>query len=332
MSIQWTRRVKGISGSRWNCYETFARGKIDISWPEFKDAVVRYNPVLKQDGWLFKAKKEYLLPAAEESAVVLPGGRRVLTGVPYYSQVDNPHTDGRYWGSDPDRKDETPDGCWMNELPNGGHFGQGAKDCPGPMDRGCIRPGSCNVTSLFMMCEFFGMLGKPSLYPDGSRISNWLQQNPMSPAWLYVYMMDYWSRGRQIWDGVDPTTALNSRICARGDYLQETAEQVVKASGLNISFEYTTSTVFTRYKQAIDDNSPVVINSNKLHHVILGIGYDSHDNQHWIIAHDPYGRKRVDLGKWVEYNGCGERDEKGKEVEYPFHLLGISYLLYGRRG
>lgn len=306
MSAQWTHRIKGIRGSRWSCYETYIKGRVEISWPEFKEQVVERNPELEKDNWIFKQEKQYILPMVTETVAAQDIPEKLIDGVPYLSQLDNPHTDGRYWGSDPDRRDETPDGCWMNELPGGGSFGRDAEDCPGPMERGCIRPGSCNVTSLFMLMGYFDLRQKPTVYPDGSRISFWLQEAPLSPTWLYVYMMDHWGKGEQKWDGVNPTSACNSIICARGDYMQEVIRQFAVISGINLGTVYTTSATFSEYKRAIDTESPVATNSSKLHHVILGIDYAYDNDIYWIIAHDPYGKKRPDLSKWEAYNGCGD--------------------------
>ena len=314
MSVQWTRRITGISGSRWSCYEAYIKGRVEISWSEFKEQVVQHNPVLEQDDWGFKPEREYLLPMLSQTIAGEDIPEKAIEGVPYLSQLDNPHTDHRYWGSDPDRKDETPEGCWMNELPGGGFFGKEAQGCPGPMERGCIRPGSCNVTSLFMLISYFDLLQKPSLYPNASSISDWLRDEGLSPTWLYVYMMDHWGKGEQKWDGVNPTSACNSIICARGDYMQEVIRQFAVTSGMDLPTVYTTSATFSEYKRAIDEESPVVINSNKLHHVILGVGYAYDNDIHWIIAHDPYGKKRPDLSKWEAYNGCGDGATHGKEL------------------
>lgn len=252
----------------------------------------------------------------------------ILTDVPYASQLDNPHTDGRYWASDPDRKDDIPDGCWMNQLPGGGYYGREAKDCPGPMKIGCIRPGSCNVTSLFMLIFYLGVLHKPAEYPDGSPVNEWLTGQPFSPTWLYVYMMDFWGDGKQLWDGINPTSAFNSVICARGDYLIKTIIQCARASDLQLRPVYREEILFTNYIEAIGINSPVVIHSRRLHHVILGIGYRIENEKLWLIAHDPYGRKSPDLRKWEAINGCGDGGICGQNVRYPFDELDISYMLY----
>lgn len=331
MSLKWNRHIKGISGSRWSCYETCVKDRIEISWEDFKKEVVRYNPVLKDDNWIFKTEKEYLLPMLAQTIAGESVPEKVIEDVPYLSQLDNPHTEGRYWGSDPDRKDETPDGCWMNELPGGGFFGREAQDCPGPMEMGCIRPGSCNVTSLFMLIDYFDLRQKPPAYPGGLPISDWLRDQPFSPTWLYVYMMDHWGRGEQKWDGVNPTSAFNSIICARGDYMQEVIRQFAAVSGKKLNTIYTTSSTFSEYKRAIDEGSPLVINSTKLHHVILGTGYAYENDIHWIVAHDPYGKKRPDLSKWVAYNGCGDSATHGKGVRYPFNKLDSLYMLYCRK-
>ncbi|MFH1734495.1 MAG: hypothetical protein ABIE92_07270, partial [bacterium] len=110
MNVLWNRRVAGINGSRWSCYKTLIKGKIDLPWSEFKNEVVRYNPGLITDNWIFNPDNEYILPELPESAPEENPSTKIIPGVPYFSQLDNPHTDGRFWASDPDRKDETPDG------------------------------------------------------------------------------------------------------------------------------------------------------------------------------------------------------------------------------
>ncbi|MCX6641741.1 MAG: hypothetical protein NTW14_14845 [bacterium] len=252
----------------------------------------------------------------------------LISNVPYLSQTDNPHTGGKYWATDPDRRDSTPDGCWMNELPNGGHFGREAEGCPGPKEKGCIRPGSCNVTSLAMLAAYFGLSAKPEAHPDGKPLSAFLRDQPLSPTWIYVYMMDFWGKGEQIWDGRHPTTARNSMITARGAYLQVVLRLLCGINGGKVTPKLTIGGGYGEYRQALEAGSPVVIASGKMRHVILGIGAFEREGTPWIIAHDPYGRKSANLSRWEAYNGCGDRARCGEGVEYPFDLLQAQYLLY----
>jgi uncharacterized protein YvpB len=327
MEAFWTKSTRGLSGSRWAVYQSQVKNRIEMTWAQFKDDVARHNPELSEDGWIFRPNKIYRLPELPQQPATSPRRAKIITGVPYFSQMDNPHTDGRYWASDPDRKDETPDGCWMNELPGGGSYGRQAAGCPGPMEKGCVRPGSCNVTSLYMLLKFHKLNRKPNSYPDGKRLSSWLLQQPLSPTWIYVYMMDFWGKGRQLWDGVHPSSAYNSVICARGDYQEEVIRRFAKAAERTLEIRYTTSVTFTEFKRAIDRGSPVIIHSRKMRHVLLGIGYEVKRSVPHLIVHDPYGKKRRNLKKWEFYNGCGDRAEHGREVLYPLDRLVASYLL-----
>ncbi len=328
MNIEWKHKTGNLRGSRWAVYESHVKNKVEIPWTRFKDEVVTYNPVLRDDGWLFISGKEYILPQIDLQVEPSDEHSSLIENVSYFSQMDNPHTDGRYWGSDPDRGDDTPDGCWMNELPDGGHYGREAEGCPGPMDKGCIRPGSCNVTALFMLMSHFNLQSKPAFYPDGTEISPLLKEQPLSPTWLYVYMMDFWGGSEQKWNGVDPTSACNSIICGRGDYMQILLQRFIDASDAALNTIYTTSVTTHEYSRSINSRNPVVISSRALHHVILGIGYEFNNGTPWITAHDPYGKKRMDLKKWDKYNGCGDHADYGREVRYPFDLLDSLYMLY----
>ncbi len=327
MTVHWKKSVRGLSGSRWSVYESRVKNRLEMTWAQFKDDVVRHNPELVRDGWIFQPDKTYFLPEAPPLPNSPSDVMKVIPGVPYVSQMDVPHTDGRYWASDPDRKDETPDGCWMNELPGGGSFGRRAAGCPGPMEKGCIRPGSCNVTSLYMLLNFLGLHRKPNAYPDGRHLSSWLQKQPLSPTWIYVYMMDFWGEGRQLWDGVHPASAYNSLICARGDYLEKVILRFAQATERTVETHYTTSVTRAELKRTIDRGSPAVIHSRRMRHVVLGVGYAVKSGVFHLVAHDPYGKKSRNLKKWNLYNGCGDRARHGREVLYPFERLSASYLL-----
>ena len=326
--MRWNRQIKGFGGSRWSCYETYVKGRVDMTWEEFKTEVMRRNPVLKEDGYVFRPDRAYIIPTITDPVIDPSFPANILDNVPYFSQLDVPHTDGRYWGTDPDRRDDTPDGCWMNQLRDGSGFGREAQGCPGPMEKGCIRPGSCNVTSLFMLMKHLGLERRPQVYPDGQYISDWLRREPLTPTWLYTYMMDYWGGGKQVWDGVNPTSAMNSVHCARGDYMSTVLRQFAAEAGKNLDVSYTASVTLSEYRRAIDGGSPVILNSRKMHHVIVGIGYTYHDQTSWMVAHDPYGKRREDLSGWENYNGCGNNDTHGRGVRYPFHELDPVYMLY----
>jgi hypothetical protein len=69
MSVQWTRRIKGVKGSRWSCYEQYVKGRVEISWQEFKEQVVQHNSELKKDNWIFRPEKQYVLPMVTETVV-----------------------------------------------------------------------------------------------------------------------------------------------------------------------------------------------------------------------------------------------------------------------
>ena len=61
--IAWTRKLTGFYGNRWQAWEHFVKGKVPgITWLEFKDQALVYNPQLEADGYIFRPEKEYLLP------------------------------------------------------------------------------------------------------------------------------------------------------------------------------------------------------------------------------------------------------------------------------
>ena len=43
MSTQWTRRITGISGSRWFCCQAYSKERIEITCPKFKEEVVQHS-------------------------------------------------------------------------------------------------------------------------------------------------------------------------------------------------------------------------------------------------------------------------------------------------
>ncbi len=61
--LNWTRTVTGFYGSRWDAWLQYVDGQVvGISWEEFKDESLRYNPELTADGYVFQPGKEYLFP------------------------------------------------------------------------------------------------------------------------------------------------------------------------------------------------------------------------------------------------------------------------------
>jgi hypothetical protein len=59
----WTRRLTGFAGTRWECWEAHVRGQANgITWAQFRDAALIYNPQLNADGRLFRPYRSYLLP------------------------------------------------------------------------------------------------------------------------------------------------------------------------------------------------------------------------------------------------------------------------------
>ena len=59
----WTRRLGGFGGSRWDCWVANVHDQIrGITWEQFRDAALDYNPQLNADGRLFKPEKTYLIP------------------------------------------------------------------------------------------------------------------------------------------------------------------------------------------------------------------------------------------------------------------------------
>lgn len=62
-SYTWTRQLSGFTGNRWQCWETLIRATVPgLSWEQFRDDALRYNPQLNADGRIFNPAKAYLLP------------------------------------------------------------------------------------------------------------------------------------------------------------------------------------------------------------------------------------------------------------------------------
>ncbi|MCB9420428.1 MAG: hypothetical protein H6667_11530 [Ardenticatenaceae bacterium] len=61
--VNWTRTVTGFSGNRWQAWQQYVENQVSgITWDQFKDDVLIYNPDLEADGYVFQAGKQYILP------------------------------------------------------------------------------------------------------------------------------------------------------------------------------------------------------------------------------------------------------------------------------
>jgi hypothetical protein len=59
----WSRQITNFAGSRWDCWTTYIQNQVQgITWEQFRDAALVYNPQLNADGRLFKTDKAYLIP------------------------------------------------------------------------------------------------------------------------------------------------------------------------------------------------------------------------------------------------------------------------------
>jgi hypothetical protein len=59
----WTRQLGGFAGTRWECWVAHVQNQVQgITWEQFRDNALAYNPQLNADGRLFKAEKAYLIP------------------------------------------------------------------------------------------------------------------------------------------------------------------------------------------------------------------------------------------------------------------------------
>lgn len=75
--ISWTRKITGFSGHRWACWSEYLNNKIEgITWHQFLELVLHYNPHLATDKAIFRADKTYLLPEQVTQVV----WRRPITG------------------------------------------------------------------------------------------------------------------------------------------------------------------------------------------------------------------------------------------------------------
>jgi hypothetical protein len=76
--VDWTRSLCDFSGTRWECWEQQLNGKVGISWGDFRDNALIYNPHLSEDGRIYQPEKSYLLPEVSSGQEV--AWSRVLTG------------------------------------------------------------------------------------------------------------------------------------------------------------------------------------------------------------------------------------------------------------
>lgn len=76
--VDWTRSITGFSGTRWDCWEQYVNGKVPISWGDFRDNALIYNPHLSDDNRIYQLEKSYLLPEVSPAQEV--GWSRTLTG------------------------------------------------------------------------------------------------------------------------------------------------------------------------------------------------------------------------------------------------------------
>ena len=60
--VDWTRTINDFTGTRWECWEQHINGKVPISWGDFRDNALVYNPHLADDERVFQAEKSYLAP------------------------------------------------------------------------------------------------------------------------------------------------------------------------------------------------------------------------------------------------------------------------------
>ncbi len=59
----WSRVLRGFAGSRWDCWVAHVKDKVQgITWEQFRDGALLYNPQLNTDGRLFKTDKSYFVP------------------------------------------------------------------------------------------------------------------------------------------------------------------------------------------------------------------------------------------------------------------------------
>jgi hypothetical protein len=65
--VAWTQHITGYYGNRWNYWKQNLEGKIPgFTWPMFMDEVVKHNPQLEADGFIFRPEKTYVVPQVED--------------------------------------------------------------------------------------------------------------------------------------------------------------------------------------------------------------------------------------------------------------------------
>lgn len=59
----WSRQLTSFAGSRWDCWTNHVQNRVQgITWEQFRDGALAYNPQLNADGRLFRTEKAYLIP------------------------------------------------------------------------------------------------------------------------------------------------------------------------------------------------------------------------------------------------------------------------------
>ena len=65
-SFTWTRQLTGFTGTRWDCWTNEVQPKVaSITWLQFVDNALLYNPQLNADGRVFQPTKSYLVPQTD---------------------------------------------------------------------------------------------------------------------------------------------------------------------------------------------------------------------------------------------------------------------------
>src|SRR5262245_17890858 len=62
----WSRPLSGFAGTRWDCWMAHVQNKVaGITWEQFRDGTLLYNPQLNADGRMFRPEKSYLIPQSD---------------------------------------------------------------------------------------------------------------------------------------------------------------------------------------------------------------------------------------------------------------------------
>jgi hypothetical protein len=65
-ALFWDNHITGFLGNRSQYWEWYLKGNVPgLEWAHFKDEVINQNPILPDDGWVFKADKIYRMPRVE---------------------------------------------------------------------------------------------------------------------------------------------------------------------------------------------------------------------------------------------------------------------------